>query len=378
MLVIKRKALSRGKVVQRVNRAAIRAGLAPLLFLTLFGSANARHHGHWSGGFGLFGLPLFSGTVDRHRWHGDEYREFGGASIDDPGRDSRPGRHPFEQIDPDSSDNPIHGWRAGRRPSEIGGPLSVLKAQFIRDCERQIAELKNFPIDAIAQSIGPDDAQDNALKNAGRAADEVAEKLAQTCPKGVPAEPSARLDAVEHGIDAVRAALSTLEPPVQAFYESLKDDQKARLIARYVAAGSSGGRVAETTGSGSRAAATGARRRMRFFIDDVPSPTAQMWNCEQWQAELRAWPIARVEQVIAVAARQRAAFYDLAASIQRAADMLADSCPREATPTPIGRIEELRKKLDAVRESFTAIEPALDRFYDVLDAGQRARFSDAI
>ena len=75
-----------------------------------------------------------------------------------------------------------------------------------------------------------------------------------------------------------------------------------------------------------------------------------------------AWPIGRVEQVIAVAARQRAAFYDLAASIQRAADMLADSCPREATPTPIGRIEDLRKKLDAVRESFTAIEPALDRF----------------
>jgi hypothetical protein len=229
-----------------------------------------------------------------------------------------------------------------------------------------------------ASAFSPRPCRDNALKNAGRAADEVAEKLAQSCPKGVPAEPSARLDAVEHGIDAVRAALSTLEPPVQAFYESLKDDQKARLIARYVAAGSSGGQVAETTGSGSRAAATGARRRMRFFIDDVPSPTAQMWNCEQWQAELRAWPIARVEQVIAVAARQRAAFYDLAASIQRAADMLADSCPREATPTPIGRIEELRKKLDAVRESFTAIEPALDRFYDVLDAGQRARFSDAI
>jgi hypothetical protein len=239
-------------------------------------------------------------------------------------------------------------------------------------------------MDAIAQSIGPDDAQNGALKNAGRVAHEVADKLAQTCPMDVPREPSTRLDAMERGIDAVDAALSGLQPPLQVFYDTLKDDQKARLVARYLV--SSPSVAPETTGSGgrafetSRAFETGMRRRSRASANQVPAtvPVAQMWSCEQWQAELRAWPVARIEQVIAVGPRQRAAFYLFAAAMQRAADMVADSCPQESALTPIGRVEELKKKLEAIRRSVAEIRPSLGQFYDVLDTAQKNRLSDAI
>jgi hypothetical protein len=234
-------------------------------------------------------------------------------------------------------------------------------------------------MDAMAQSTGPNDAQADLLKNAARTAEEAAGKLAQTCPKDVPVEPTARLDALEHGVDAVEAALSALQPPVQAFYNSLTDEQKLRLSARYVST-SGVGPVAETYGSTSRADATSGRRRTRTAAAAVAdtSPAAQMWDCEQWQAELRAWPIARIERAIAVGPRQRAAFYELVASLQSAADALADACPPKAALTPLGRIEDLKKKLDAVRQSAATIGPALDRFSGMLDRGQRTRFSDAI
>jgi hypothetical protein len=341
---------------------AILVGLALVFALNLSGGAEARHHWHWShyrpfGDASFFALPLGGGATTRHHRHGNQYT---GSDDQLPG-----------------IDNPLRDPERSGRLSEPSGPVGALMVRFIHDCERQIAELKNFPMDAMAQSIGPNDAQDDLLKNAARAAEEAADKLAQSCPKDVPVEPTARLDALEQVVDAVEAALSALQPPVQAFYNSLNDEQKLRLGARYVSAS---GQVAETYGSTSRAGSTRVRQRTRIAAASVAdtSPAAQIWDCEQWQAELRAWPVAWIERAIAVGPRQRAAFYELVASLQSAADTLADSCPREAALTPVGRIEDLRKKLDAVRQSAAAIRPALDRFNGMLDGSQRARFSDAM
>ena len=82
--------------------------------------------------------------------------------------------------------------------------------------------------------------------------------------------------------------------------------------------------------------------------------------------------------MIAVGPRQRAAFYELAAAVQRAADTLADACPQYASLTPIGRLDDLKKKLEAVRQSVAAIRPALRLFYEALDSSQRSRFNDAV
>ena len=230
-------------------------------------------------------------------------------------------------------------------------------------------------MDAIAQTIGLDGVQDEALKNARRIADQAADTLARDCHNDVPVEPSARLEAMVRGIDAVEAALSAVQPPLQMFYDSLNDDQKARLVIRDADRGG-----AETTGHSRRAAETGGRKRTKKPADDVPiaSPNAPPWSCEQWQAELRAWPISRIEQEIAVGPRQRAAFYEFAASMQRSADALADSCPRGAALTMMGHLKQISKEREAVRQSAATVRPTLERFYEMLDGGQRARFSDAI
>jgi hypothetical protein len=272
---------------------------------------------------------------------------------------------------------------AMRGPVLRGGPLGVMMTQFIHDCEQQAAELKNFPADEIAQSVALDDSQADALKKLQSVAHEAADGLTETCPPAVPANPADRLDMIEREIDGIDAAVKALLPAIKVLYGSLSDDQKAHLVLRF--AGLEGRRNVpqESSGSARRAIEHKTRRRSKKSGDDYgdtpPPPRSQArWNCEQWQAELRGWPVERVEQSVAVGPRQRAAFYELAAAVQHAADTFDDFCPQDISVTPLARIDDLKKKLDTLRKSIATIRPALIRFYEVLDGGQKNRFNDAI
>jgi hypothetical protein len=70
--------------------------------------------------------------------------------------------------------NALYRRRQAHRP----GPFGALIEQIVRDCSREVAELKSFPLDAISQSINPDDAQDAALKSIRRMAGTTADTLA--------------------------------------------------------------------------------------------------------------------------------------------------------------------------------------------------------
>jgi hypothetical protein len=73
---------------------------------------------------------------------------------------------------------------------------------------------------------------------------------------------------------------------------------------------------------------------------------------------------------------QRVAFYELVIASLRAADTLAGACPADTELTPVGRMAGLRARLAAVRAATDAIRPALTRFYEVLDQGQKVRFAE--
>jgi LTXXQ motif family protein len=82
-----------------------------------------------------------------------------------------------------------------------------------------------------------------------------------------------------------------------------------------------------------------------------------------------------IERGVRLSETQRVAFYELVTSSLRAADTLAGACPAETALTPAGRMEVLRARLAAVRAATTAIRPALVRFYEALDQGQKVRFA---
>ena len=116
------------------------------------------------------------------------------------------------------------------QPGSGGGAFGAVVDQLVRGCSQRGTELVNWPFDDIARIADPDELQRRALEALRGAAKEAAERLASDCPQQVPAAPSARLEAVEQGIDIALAAFATLQPALTAFYGALDDEQKARLL----------------------------------------------------------------------------------------------------------------------------------------------------
>jgi hypothetical protein len=283
----------------------------------------------------------------------------------------------------------LEGGDAALRPGR-SGPFGAVVEELIRGCAQQGAEFERWPFDAIAKIAGADDTQRKALEGLRGAAKQAAERLSADCPQDVPAAPSARLEAVEQGIDAALAAFDKVQPALATFYGALDDEQKARLY-RDMAAPAATAR--ETT---PRRQAQDDRRESREYRsrrdrwrayaaarEAAPRETAPRqaaappWSatCEEFAAVLRNWPVREIERDVRLSSTQRVAFYELVTASLKAADTLASACPAESALTPVGRMDAMRQRLAAVRAATAAIRPALVHFYEALDQGQKVRFA---
>jgi hypothetical protein len=255
--------------------------------------------------------------------------------------------------------------------------------------------VRNWPFDAIAQSVGGDETQRTALAALRESAKKAAERLAADCPQEVPTALSTRLEAVEQGIDAALAAFDTVEPALTTFYGALDDEQKARLYRDLAAPAAANAR--ETTPRREAQEERRARREYSSRRDRArayaaareaaarePTPSqarsqaaAPGWGamCEELAAVLRGWPVREIERDVRLSSPQRVAFYELVTASLKAADTLGGACPAETALTPVGRMEAMRKRLAAVRAATAAIRPALMHFYEALDQGQKVRFA---
>src|SRR5215470_6468515 len=152
---------------------------------------------------------------DRRRARCDDWRR---AHYDDWRRGR--GREDWTRV------RAVEGGDAVLRPGR-GGPFGAVVEKLIHGCGQQGAEFDNWPYDAIGQSVGVDETQRNALVALRGSATQAAERLAADCPQDVPAALSARLEAVEQGIDAALKAFDIVQPALQTFYGALNDEQKA-------------------------------------------------------------------------------------------------------------------------------------------------------
>jgi hypothetical protein len=254
------------------------------------------------------------------------------------------------------------------RPFRSQGPaFGATVEQLIRGCNQEAIELKNWPFDSLAQIVGPDENQRNALQQMQDTAVKTADILASTCPKEIPAPLTARFDALKHGLEAFIAALDGVRPVIETFYTSLNDEQKARLVAMYM------------SNNNSREKSDQSRRSSRngqTYRD--ASSTQQESICGKWAGALRDWPTRQIESNMTLSDTQHAALYDLTASTYRAAGTLIASCPTETSFTPLGQIEAKRKRVDALGQATSMIRPFLDRFTDTLNDEQKIRLTKIV
>jgi hypothetical protein len=87
----------------------------------------------------------------------------------------------------------------------------------------------NVPTDRIAKTLSPTDAQRSALDSLNEATQKAAEFLKANCPTEQAFTPPGRISAMEHRLQAMQAAIKTVQPALENFYNLLTDEQKARF-----------------------------------------------------------------------------------------------------------------------------------------------------
>src|SRR5260370_42230293 len=95
----------------------------------------------------------------------------------------------------------------------------------------QTAGLTDWPIERMAQTVEPNDAQRAILDELRDATATALDQLKAACPTALPSTPTGRIEAMRQRLEAMLAAVRTLRPVLEKVYDSLNDEQKARVNA---------------------------------------------------------------------------------------------------------------------------------------------------
>jgi hypothetical protein len=215
-------------------------------------------------------------------------------------------------------------------------------------CSDDAAQLTDWPLERISEVVQPTAAQRPALDELRAASAKAIDMLKSGCPKDLPSTPTGRLAAMESRLQVMLAAVQTVRPTLERFYQSLSDEQKARFNA--IAA------------SDEHDAAAKDRRDLTKFCDEKTPGVTDL-------------PIDRIAQAVQPTPAQRAALDELKDASVKAAERLKTDCPTYQTLTPTGRVEAMEKRLDATLGAVKTVQPALAKFYNSLSDEQKARFN---
>jgi hypothetical protein len=214
-------------------------------------------------------------------------------------------------------------------------------------CSSNASDLTDWPIDRISEIVQATDAQRPALDELRLANAKAIDILKAGCPTDLPSTPTGRLAAMESRLQVMLQVMQTVRPPLDGFYQSLTDEQKARFNA--VSPGNE-----STTGEDQRGLT-------KFCDERTPSVTDL--------------PIDRIAQAVRPTLAQQAALDELRDASVKAAEGLKVNCPTYQTLTPTGRVEAMEKRLDATLAAVKTVQPALTKFYDALSDEQKASFN---
>ena len=221
-------------------------------------------------------------------------------------------------------------------------------------CGDRTPGITDWPIARIQQTVVPTPAQQAALLELKNASAKALEVLHAACPIKEIATPLARLDAMEKRLDAMLRAVDLVRPALESFYNSLRDEQKARFDAI--------GYASKTPQQETSRGRADERRTTQFCSGDHGAVLSQR-------------SIARIERAVHPTDSQRGALDDLKAASANAIATLQSACPAGMPGTPLARLDVLEKRLDAMARAVKTIRPAMQQFYDLLGQEQKAVFN---
>jgi hypothetical protein len=122
------------------------------------------------------------------------------------------------------------GERRGRRfEDRMGSRDDMMRERMARLCDRQGGRFGDAMVDRIERATRPTAEQKAAFDQLKDAATKAAGIVKAACPAEPSFTPTGRLAATEKRLTAMLEAVRTVRPAMDAFYNSLSDEQKARL-----------------------------------------------------------------------------------------------------------------------------------------------------
>ena len=240
--------------------------------------------------------------------------------------------------------NPNGAAPAPAAPAAASTPAD----QLTQMCGQDSRDIAGLPIDQFQQAIQPTDAQRAALDDLANASLKAAQDIKAACPADIALTAPSRLAAMQQRIEAMIAAVATIQPPLETFYGLLSDEQKARL------------------------AALASDQLQNRSADQSTASPAQ--KCGSAQPGVMAWPSADIEAAVHPTEAQRASLAALQDATAKAADMLKASCLTDNPLTPPARFAAVGKRLGIMLQAVTTVRSALNDFYGSLNDEQKARF----
>ncbi len=228
------------------------------------------------------------------------------------------------------------------------GARTAIPDQLAQMCGEDSRDIAGLPVDQIQQAIQPNDAQRAALDDLANASVKAAQDIKAACPTQISLTAPARLAAMQQRIEAMIAAVKTVQPPLQKFYDLLSEEQKARLNA------------------------LGQDQRRLEAANSKDGSRAQ--SCGATEPGVTDWPTAEIEAKLHPTEAQRASLVTLKDAGAKAADMLKASCQAAEPITPPARLEAIANRLDTMLQAVKSVRAALDDFYGKLNDEQKAQF----
>lgn len=210
-----------------------------------------------------------------------------------------------------------------------------------------------WPFAQIQRAVTLSDEQKKLLADLESAAKQAADTFKASCATSAPLTPPGRLEAVLTRLEATLAAVQTVRGPLDAFYASLSDEQKARFNL-----------IGPTIGQ------SDADKTARQQTLETNQKT-----CQDQKPGLVNLPIEGIEDTVKPTDEQMPLLDKLEQATNDAVETLSKACPDDIAQTPPGRLEQTETRLKAMIEAARTVQGALNPFYAALSDEQKSRFN---
>ncbi len=218
-------------------------------------------------------------------------------------------------------------------------------------CNQPGTGITAWPLAEISK-VGLNADQKQLLDHVRSAGQKAASAFKASCPAkdNFAMTPPGRLQAMTLRLTATLEAVQTVRPAMEAFYNSLSDEQKERVNKIGPKPSKDNAGVSQTSAQDGK-------------------------SCSGPKAGLANLPIERIEDAVKPTDAQERGLKQLQNATAKAVSIMQTACPEDTPITPPGRLEAMEKRLQAMIDAANTVKPALNDFFGSLSSEQKARFN---